>query len=616
MDKVSCFLIPARFRRTVTCLGAGFVAAALLAFGAAIPQADPQAYLAHVKKLADPALEGRWSGTRGLEIAAEYIADQFRRLGLKPAGEDGSYYQRFTVTTGAHLGPGNHFTVQRDGGRLGLKPGDDYLPLSFSSTGEVEGALVFAGFAASAKEEFGYDDFEGLDVEGKIVIALRGEPRKFNPDDSPQPTRHAHLISKAINARDHGAKAVILVNGTLQPKEEDILIKFGSVSGPKDAGILIVHARRAVVDGWLKPVGKSLDELQAAIDKEDKPQSFALPESLRVSLAVDIEREHATVRNVLGFLPGKTREYVIVGAHYDHLGRGNESSLAPSQIGEVHPGADDNASGTAAVLEVARILAAREEPLDRGVLFAAFAAEEIGLLGSRAWVENPTLPLEDAAAMINMDMVGRIRDGKVYVGGTGTGSTFEELLGKVAHRHPLKLDTAKSGYSSSDHTIFVTRNVPVLFFFSGLHSDYHKPSDTWNKINAGAAAQLVDLIADLTSELAAAERPQFVRVEPETTGHPAAGISGGGYGAYFGSIPDFGEIENGVRFADIRPGSPADKAGIKAGDILIEFRGKPIKNLYDFTYALRASKVGETVEVKVLRDGKPLTAKVTLGQRK
>ena len=615
MDKISRLLTPVR--RAAAMVSVAAAAAALLAAASAVRSADPKLYLEHVKKLADPALEGRWSGTKGLEIAAEYIASKFERFGLQPAGDGRSYFQRFTVTTGAHLGPDNRFIVRQGASKTELKTKEDYLPLNFSSTGEVEGNVVFAGFGASAEEDFEYDDFAGLDVEGKVVVILRGEPRKFNPDNSPQPTRHAHLISKAINARDRGAKAVVLVNGKLEPDEEDTLIKFGSVSGPKDAGILIVHARRAVVDEWLKPLGKSLAGLQEAIDAEEKPQSFALPEELKIELAVDIEREHATVRNVLGFLPGKTKEYVIVGAHYDHLGRGNESSLAPSQIGQVHPGADDNASGTAALLEVARILSGRRERLERGVLFLAFAAEEIGLLGAREWVEHPTLPIENAVAMINMDMVGRIRDGKVYVGGTGTGSTFEKLLEKLSDRHPLKLDTAKSGYSSSDHTVFVSRKIPVLFFFSGLHSDYHKPSDTWEKIDAEAAAQLVDLVGDLTVELAQAERPQFVRVTPETTGHPAAiGATGSGYGAYFGSIPDFGEIENGVRFADIRPGSPADKAGIQGGDILVEFGGKPIKNLYDFTYALRASKPGDVVEVKVLRDGKTVSAQVTLGRRK
>ena len=616
MGKLIRFLTPGRSRAAELFL-AGAVSAAIVAAASAVPRSDPKLYLQHVKKLADPALEGRWSGTRGLEIAAEYIAEQFEKFGLEPAGDGRSYFQRFTVTTGAHLGPDNRFVVRNGGAATELKVEEDYLPLNFSTTGEAEGGVVFAGFGASAADEFEYDDFEGLDVKGKVVVILRGEPRKFNPDNSPQPTRHAHLISKAINARDRGARAVVLVNGKLAADEEDRLIKFGSVSGPKDAGILIVHARRAVVDRWLEGSGKSLDELQAAIDEEGKPRSFALPEDLRVLLAVDIEREHATVRNVLGFLPGKSREYVIVGAHYDHLGRGNESSLAPSQIGEIHPGADDNASGTAALLETARLLSARKGELERGVLFVAFAAEEIGLLGAREWVEHPTLPLEDAVAMINMDMVGRIRDGKVYVGGTGTGSTFEELLERVAGRHKLKLDTAKSGYSSSDHTVFVSRNIPVLFFFSGLHSDYHKPSDTWDKINAEEAAELVELVGDLTAELAGAERPQFVRVTPETSGHPAAlGSTGSGYGAYFGSIPDFGEIENGVRFADIRPGSPADKAGIKPGDILVEFRGRPIKNLYDFTYALRASKPGDVVEVKVLRDGKTVSAQVTLGRRK
>jgi C-terminal processing protease CtpA/Prc len=217
--------------------------------------------------------------------------------------------------------------------------------------------------------------------------------------------------------------------------------------------------------------------------------------------------------------------------------------------------------------------------------------------------------------MINMDMIGRIRDRKVYLGGAGTGSSFGASIDDVHEDHELKLEIAKSGYSASDHTMFVTKQIPVLFFFSGLHSDYHKPSDTWDKIDAETAAELVDLVADLSGRIAAEDRPEFVRVEPERRpGMPVGG--GGGYGAYFGSVPDFGQIDKGVKFADIRPGSPADKAGLKGGDILVQFDEKPINNLYDFTYALRASKIGQTVTVKYLRDGEERTAKVTLEQRK
>jgi membrane-associated protease RseP (regulator of RpoE activity) len=228
-------------------------------------------------------------------------------------------------------------------------------------------------------------------------------------------------------------------------------------------------------------------------------------------------------------------------------------------------------------------------------------------------VANPTLPLDKCVAMINMDMIGRIRDNKVYVGGVGTGSTFQAILDQVQKQTPLNMEYSAGGYASSDHTSFVAKKIPVLFFFSGLHADYHKPSDTADKINAPSAAQLLNVVGDVTLQLAdAPQSPQFVNVvEPK----PAGG-GGQGYGPYFGSIPDFAEIKDGVRFSDVRPGSPAAKAGLKAGDILVQFGDKPIHNLYDFTDALRASKVGQVVEVKVLRDGQPLTVSVKLEQRK
>jgi membrane-associated protease RseP (regulator of RpoE activity) len=245
-----------------------------------------------------------------------------------------------------------------------------------------------------------------------------------------------------------------------------------------------------------------------------------------------------------------------------------------------------------------------------------FAGEELGLLGSADWAKQPTRPLDKAVAMINMDMIGRIRDEKVYIGGVGTGSTFQAILAADQKNSPFHFEYSAGGYAASDHTSFVARKIPVLFFFSGLHSDYHKPSDTWDKINAPDAARLLDFIAGVLTEIdTAAERPKFVTVVADD---PHSGVTGGGggYGPWFGSIPDFGQSENGVRFSDIQPGSPAAKSGLKPGDVLVEFSGKPIRNLYDFTDALRRSKVGEVVEVTVLRDGKPLKASVTLAQRR
>jgi peptidase M28-like protein/PDZ domain-containing protein len=477
----------------------------------------------------------------------------------------------------------------------------------------VNAPAVFVGYGASA-DEFGYDDYAGIDVKDKVVVALRYEPAGFaEKTGNTGLTRHSQLISKAINARNHGAKALVLLNGKLGDGEEDLLTRFGSVSGPENTGIVLVQVKNEVANRWFQDAGKSLAEVQGQINHSTKPQSFAFPDSLHMSLNVEIETTRATVNNVLAYLPGKTDEYVIIGAHYDHLGRGNYDSLAPSQIGQIHPGADDNASGTAGVLALARLYAPLKGQLQRGILFASFAGEELGLLGSAHWVQHPTLPIEKAVAMLNMDMIGRIRDNKIYIGGVGTGSTLKADLEKAETNTNFKVEYSPGGYSASDHTSFVTKHIPVLFFFSGLHSDYHKPSDTWEKINPQSAAQFVDLIGRTGLELASApDRPTFVAVVEDK---PLAG-PGGGYGPYFGSIPDFGQVENGVKFSDVKPASPAEKAGLKAGDILVQFGDKPIKNLYDFTDALRRSKVGDMIDVTVMRDGQPVKASVKLEQRK
>ena len=409
-----------------------------------------------------------------------------------------------------------------------------------------------------------------------------------------------------------------MVNGKLGNGEEDLLTRFGSVSGPENAGILLVQVKNKIAADWFAAAGKSLADVQNQINASTKPESFAFPAAVRLTMAVHIDTLHATVNNVLAYLPGKSDEYVIIGAHYDHLGYGNADSLAPSQIGQIHPGADDNASGTSGVLELARLFAPLKGQLPRGILFMSFAGEELGLLGSAHWVMQPTRPLDKATAMINMDMIGRIKDKKAYIGGVGTGSTFQSILTADAKDSPFHFDYSAGGYAASDHTSFVARKIPVLFFFSGLHSDYHKPSDTWDKINAPDAARLLDLIAGVITQVdTAAARPKFVTVATED---PHSGVSdtsgGGGYGPWFGSIPDFGESESGVRFSDVQPGSPAAKAGLKAGDVLVDFASKPIHNLYDFTDALRRSKVGDLVAVTVLRNGKPLKASVTLAQRR
>lgn len=572
---------------------------------------EAQRYLNDIKALTTPSMEGRGDGTKGLTRAAHLIEHRFKTLGLEPAGTQ-SYFQPFTLITGAKLTGNNHVQA----GKTELKLNQDYVPFSFSSSGTANAPLVFAGYGATATE-FGYDDYDGIDVKDKIVVLLRYEPSGFAAKSGNNGlTQHAQLISKAINAKNHGAKAVVLINGKLGDGEEDVLTRFGSVSGPVDSGIILVQVKNAVAEKWFQAAGKSLAEVQQQINSSTKPASFAFPDSLRLSMNVSVETTRATVNNVLAWLPGETDEYVIVGAHYDHLGRGNFDSLAPSQIGQLHPGADDNASGTAGVLELARRFAPLRGKLHRGILFASFAGEELGLLGSAEWVKEPTRPLDKAVAMLNMDMIGRIKDEKVYIGGVGTGSTFQRVLdeAQAQTKSNFKIEYSPGGYSSSDHMSFVAKKVPALFFFSGLHSDYHKLSDTWEKINPDDAVRLLDLVQNVSEKLASApERPEFITV---VENKPTATTTGGGYGPYFGSIPDFGQTENGVKFSDVRPGSPAAKAGLRAGDVLIQFGDKQIKNLYDFTDALRRSKVGDVVEVKVLRGSETITASVKLEQRR
>jgi Zn-dependent M28 family amino/carboxypeptidase len=581
----------------------------------AVAPAEAQRYLNDIKTMTQPNMEGRGDGTKGLVRAEHVLQARYKSLGLEPAGDHG-YLQVFAVTTGAKLKGKNQLLIQKGEAKSELKLNQEYVPFSFSSSGAASAPLVFAGYGATA-EEFSYDDYAGLDVKDRIVVVLRFEPSGFAAKSGNQGlTPHAQLVSKAINARNHGAKGLILLNGKLGDGEEDLLTRFGRVNGPKNAGILFAQVKNAVAEGWFQSTGKSLKEIQEQINTFTKPASFAFPDSMNATLAVGIENTHANVNNVLAYLPGKTDEYVILGAHYDHLGRGTFDSLAPSQIGQIHPGADDNASGTAGLLELARMLAPLKGQLQRGILFASFAGEEIGLLGSAEWVKQPTKPLDKAVAMLNMDMIGRIKDGKVYIGGVGTGSSFQKVLDQAKGDSQLKFELSQGGYASSDHTSFVAKRIPVLFFFSGLHSDYHKPSDTWEKINPTDAASLLNVVARAAVDLASAsDRPTFV-VVAENNPHSGVSSGGGGYGPYFGSIPDFGQTENGVKFSDVKPGSPAAKAGLKAGDVLIQFGDKAIKNLYDFTDALRRSKVGDVVPVTVLRDGKELKVDVKLEQRK
>jgi hypothetical protein len=601
-----------------------FLSLAVFAFAAAADSSfDAVRYLDHIKFLASPELKGRASGSPELEKAAKYIADHFRADGLQPPSGYSGYLQPFQITTSAALGRSNRFEVSAGADSQDLELSKDFVPFNFSSSGKVSGHVVFAGYGITAPE-YNYDDYAGLDVKGKFVIVIAHEPQETDAKsvfEGKVFTDHAQSYSKAANARAHGAKGVILVRDLMNHKQlHEELETFGLANGPADAGIPFVQVRQEVAQQWFRASGKDIAELETAIDSDLKPRSFELKD-VEIREYVDVERAVKTVNNVAGYLPGQTDEYIIVGAHYDHLGLGGQFSMAPSLTGTVHPGADDNASGTAGVLELAHYFS-RQPKQKRGILFMTFAGEELGLLGSGYYANHPELPLAKAVTMINLDMIGRAKDGRVYIGGAGSGSTLRASLDTLTPRRKLKIDYSdNSSSASSDHTSFSAKQVPVLFFFSGLHGDYHKPSDTWDKIDSADAVELLQLVADVATRLDNDPgRPKFVRVVDKNNPHSGdiGGVSssGGGYGPNFGSIPDFAEPPKGVRFADVKEGSPAAVAGLKAGDILVNFGDKDIANLYDFTYALRAHKPGDEVTVTVLRNDKPFTVNVKLTERR
>ena len=581
---------------------------------------DALRYQATVKKLASPEMKGRGTGSPELENAARYLATQFEKIGIPPA--DGkNYYQRFNVTTNARLGDRNFLTWTLDGAGSSnaLKPAADFQPFNFSGNGTVSGEVVFAGYGITAPE-YNYDDYAGIDVKDKIVLLLRHEPQEFEEKSvfaGKAYTRHAQIDYKASNARLHGAKAVLFVNDVSNHTDPDALDKFSRIVGPGGATLPFVQVTGAVADQWLKTANTTFKDWIANVDHLLKPNSLPLP-GLTVKLSASVERETRQVPNVCAYLKGETDEYIILGAHYDHLGMGEFSSMAPSQAGKaVHHGADDNASGTAGLIELAHYFKAQPR-LKRGILFLAFSGEELGLLGSNHYVGTPVLPLDKAVAMINMDMIGRINEGRVFVGGAGTGTTLTALIEEARKTTDLKLDLSEQGgYGSSDHMSFNIKQVPVLFFFSGLHPDYHKPSDTWDKINHVQAAQLLSVVGDISLKLINnGDRPQYVRLaEPGSRGIATASASSG-YGPYFGSVPDMGQSEGGAKLSDVRDGSPAQKAGLKGGDTIYEFGGKPVGNLMDFTVVLRSFKPGDEVTVKWRRNGADMEGRATLTSRK
>ena len=450
-----------------------------------------------VKRLADPAWEGRGPGTRGLDQAGDYLAERMRAIGLEPGGDDGTWFQTMEVTTGVDVGEPCAVLVHGKSYAVGAA----MQPLGFSTNGTLRAPVVFAGYGITAPG-YDYDDYAGLDVRDKLVLVLTNEPGEMDSlsrFDGSVNTPHAELRTKAINAREHGALGLIVVDGPKFHADEPLRRPKSDGGGYMTSKILACQVAQDVADQLIAPAHTTLATLQEAIDAHGTPHSLALPESATVT--VTVKRAKATIRNVGWIRGADTLRTLVVGAHYDHLGYGGESSLDPD-VHAPHVGADDNASGVAALLAVASHAAAgrRDGRLPRhNLVFCAFTGEEIGLVGSSHYTESPTRPLESVEAMLNMDMVGRLRDNRLMVMGVGTAAQFTDLVAAVnqaAGKFDLK--TSSDGFGPSDHSSFYKARIPVLMLFTGSHADYHKASDTWDKLDypgLGAsppAAALVD----------------------------------------------------------------------------------------------------------------------------
>lgn len=588
---------------------------------------DSALYQSHIDYLTSAELGGRLAGTPGSALAAEYLASKYIEFGLAPGNGDG-YFQEFEFTSGVELADGNSLDWLTHGQAIPLDIAIDYTPLFFSPNGEVEGGLVFAGYGISAADSEGYDDYEGLDVEGKVVVVLRHEPQTEDPEHfgGRRPTSMSDLRYKAFNARKHGAIAMLVVTGPLDrvADEEDKLMEVRRSDVYGESAIPAAHVKRGKIEEVMGFFGGNLEEMQARMDDELEPQALDMS-YITARLVTSLKKRYTTTRNVIAILPGEELpgEYVIIGAHYDHIGHGEIGSTLSNEELEklpwkerIHPGADDNASGCAGTIELARHFASRGGNR-RTLVFMNFGAEELGILGSLHYVKNPIFPLERTVAMFNLDMIGRVSEGVITLQGMGTALEWQEIVDAVAEESELTLKRFDDGVGGSDYTSFYGKEIPVLNFFSGIHTDYSRPSDTADRINSKDAVEVLEIVANLAHIVDAREGAlTFQKTKAPETSMAGQVDTGLGMRASLGTIPDYSyDGGDGVRLSGVREGGPADLAGIMEGDILVELGGAVIGNIYDFTYALQDREPGEVVIVVVIRDGERLELEATLGGR-
>jgi hypothetical protein len=589
--------------------------------------------------LADDAREGRRAGTEQGKACADWIAARMKSIGLEPLGVNG-YQQEFTVALDPRDGGGSkvhYFHGPSDGPiahkELWGEADEKCVPLFCSERGYATGPIAFCGYGIEDSER-NWNDFEHVDVKAKIALIVRGTPPSSAAKD-PSAAADTHLVvksdgwggggsifTKVMNAKRHGAVGVILAPSTA----DEPVLRFDAGHAAR-AGIPAVMIDAALGDElWtgyrdlLREPVKADEFGKPELDEQGRPAGFRIDRlpvggGQEVTIFADVITGNGPAYNVLGRLKGKdSSRAIVIGAHYDHLGRGGTGSLAPDKTGEIHHGADDNASGTATVLEIARLMKAQGTP-PCDVIFALWSGEELGLLGSEYWAEHPTVPLESITANLNLDMVGRAGNGKIQVLGAGTSPDFVEWMKDAGEKSGLELVVSTSGSSlggSSDHQTFLKRKIPALHLFSGLHADYHKPSDTADKFEADGAAKVAMLGVVLADDMSRETKLAFV--EPKVDTEHKEEIKGG-FRCWFGSVPSYSYEGKGLYLDGTSAGSPAERAGMLRGDVLMQVGEVKIDSVQDMVYALQHYKPGDVVLAKYVRDGAMQEARVTLSSR-
>jgi Tol biopolymer transport system component len=582
----------------------------------------------HVEYLASDDMEGRMTGTKGAKKAGKYVAEQFEKAGLEPLGDDDTYFQEFPFTSGVKIEKKkNKLRVTTAEGReVEFDVDKDFRPLAFSENAEVEGEIVFAGYGlrAPGDMENGYDSYADLGVKDKIVVALRYVPEDVEMERRQQLNVYAGLRYKALQARENGAKALLIVTGPNSPNAGELIsMKFDQSLA--SSGIPVASISADVAAALFEGTGKSLQDAQDGLDMENPhvEGAFAL-EGVKIKLATGVKREKSKGRNVVGYIPAPEsagdKKYIVVGAHYDHIGHGEIGSLArKGEEGQIHNGADDNASGTSIVLELAALLTSEfknnPDKYNYGIIFCTWSGEEMGIIGSNYFAKNPPVPIEEIAAYFNFDMVGRLRDNKLIMQGTGSSSQWIKVIEKKNVVAGFSLTIQDDPYLPTDVTAFYPQNVPVVSFFTGSHEEYNRPVDDPETLNYGGMERIANFAKLMLLDVAKQAEPMdYVKVARKKEKSSMRG----GLRAYLGTIPDYAQSDDvvGVKLSGVRAEGPADKAGLQGGDVIIKFAGQEIKNIYDYTYALGAVKIGEPVEVVVLREGEKVTVTVTPEARK